>query len=307
VLEADGTVSASTRIATPRNDYAGTIRAVAGLVEVLDPAAQMPVGIGTPGSWRASRGEMQNCNSTWLNAKPLLTDLLEALGGRVRMGNDADCFALSEAHDGAAAGARSVFGAILGTGVGGGIVVNGTLLEGVNGLAGEWGHNPLPCFPPALPDGVEFGLPARRCYCGRTNCIEAFLSGPGLARTHEQLWRKRVSPAAIYTAAELDGKSARLPPGDIREWRNPVDALEEARVSLAVYCRMLADCLATIVNVLDPQVIVLGGGLSNMTALYEPVQTLLAERVFGSDCATRITPPRFGDSSGVRGAAWLWD
>ncbi len=306
VLEADGRFSASQRVATPRDDYAGTLDAISELVAQLDPSGRLPVGIGTPGSWLSDRQVMQNCNSTWLNGRPLLHDLSGRLGARVRIANDADCFALSEAHGGAGDAAGTVFGVILGTGVGGGVVVQGKLLEGANGIAGEWGHNPLPRFPAESPAGLESALEVRACYCGRRNCVETFLSGPGLSVSHRQLWGTVLSAKDIHEAARLDvvtgpwWQNAPIRPGG----EAPPEAA--ARASLALYTRQLARALAQIVNVLDPDVIVLGGGLSNMRAIYEPTRELLCEEVFAAELTTRIVAPRFGDSGGVRGAAWLW-
>jgi predicted NBD/HSP70 family sugar kinase len=220
----------------------------------------------------------------------------------VRIANDADCFTLSETHGGSAAGRSVVFGVILGTGVGGGLVVDGRLHSGANGLAGEWGHTPLVQTAP--------GMPSRLCYCGRLNCVETFLSGPGLLASHQQLWpeeRERPDSAeAVYTQAAI--RQAEV------GWQNGASARERseshvtrARATLSIYCEMLAANLARIVNTLDPHVIVLGGGLSQMTAIYPVVRGLMAEHVFGEVFETELVPPRFGASSGVRGAAWLWD
>ena len=199
VLGSGGEIVARERLETPRNNYSETVRALIDLALRLDPTEQVRIGIGTPGSWVASTGVMQNCNSTWLNRQPLLSDLNQALGGRVRIANDADCFALSESHGGSAEGRGVVFGVILGTGVGGGIVANGQLLTGPNGLAGEWGHTPLLQTEPALP--------SRACYCGRNDCIETFLSGPGLLETHHVLWPEEAeapeTAQAVYQRAEL--------------------------------------------------------------------------------------------------------
>jgi fructokinase len=212
-----------------------------------------------PGTWSRATGLVKNANSTWLNGRPLHSDLQDALGRPVRMANDANCFALSEAVDGAARGARVVFGVILGTGVGGGIVVDGRVLEGPNGIAGEWGHNPLP-----LPEHAD--LPLRPCYCGRRGCIETYLCGPALER---------------------DGGAG-------------------SESALARFGTRLARALAGVINVLDPDVVVLGGGVSNVARLYADVPRLSGEHVFSDQVATRLAPPAHGDSSGVRGAAWLW-
>jgi fructokinase len=300
VLDDSGRIVEERRLATPRNDYAATLAAIADLVNVLDPTASLSIGIGTPGSMIPESGRMHNCNSTWLNGQRLLADLSERLGGRVRIANDADCFALSEANGGSGAGARTVFGAILGTGVGGGIVLDGVLLAGASGLAGEWGHNLLPEFPDPAFAQLNTLLRSRQCYCGQLNCVETFLSGPGLARTHDQLWGERLTAQAVYRQAA----------GTAFVWEPDLAAVNpalQAQATLSVYGRMLVLGLAQIVNVLDPEVIVLGGGLSKMQSIYQPVQNALAERVFGGRGATRLRAPRFGDAGGVRGAAWLWD
>jgi fructokinase len=228
-----------------------------------------------PGSISPATGLVKNANSTCLNGRRFDRDLANALGRAVRLANDADCFALSEAVDGAAAGAHCVFGVILGTGVGGGIVIDGMPLSGGNAIAGEWGHNPLP-----WPSDAE--RPGRPCWCGRSGCIETFLSGPGLAADYGG----DASAAAIAAAAEA---------GEIA-----------ARASLARYIDRLARALATVINILDPDVIVLGGGLSQIASLYEAVPRAWTGYVFSDRVATQLTPPRHGDSSGVRGAARLW-
>lgn len=301
VLDPSGEVVDRQRQATPRNSYPETVRALIDLALRLDPTERFGIGIGTPGSWVPAAGVMQNCNSTWLNSRRLLPDLNQALGGRVRIANDADCFALSEAHGGSAEGREVVFGAILGTGVGGGVVVRGKLLAGPNGLAGEWGHTPMVHTKPPLP--------VRVCYCGRNDCVETFLSGPGLLQTHHVLWPEEVdgpqSGQAVYARAELaaapgDWCSEGASSGEADEY------VEHARATLRVWCRMLAANLARIVNTLDPHAIVLGGGLSQMTEIYPAVRGLMAAHVFGEVFETELLPPRFGAASGVRGAAWLW-
>jgi fructokinase len=224
-------------------------------------------------------GTIKNANSVWLNGRALPRDLEEALGRRVRLANDADCFALSEATDGAAAGARVVFGVILGTGVGGGIVVDGRVVTGPNAIGGEWGHNPMP-----WPAPVEWpGLP---CYCGRTGCIETILSGPGMSRDHRRACGEDLPAAEIALRADA---GERLAVATIRR-----------------YEERLARALASVVNLLDPDAIVLGGGISNVTRLYESVPALWGAWVFSDRVDTRLAPPRHGDASGVRGAAWLW-
>ncbi len=304
VLGADGAIRARQRRPSPRDDYRATLAAVADLVTELETAAGLEpgaagVGIGTPGTWQPRLERMKNCNSTWLNGRPLLHDLVAALGARVRVANDADCFAVSEAADGAGTGAATVFGVVLGTGVGGGVVVNGALLGGRNGLAGEWGHTPLPYFrcrafvgerlaagAASDLDRLESALQDRLCYCGRVNCIETFLSGPGLAGTHLELWGESLSAEAI-----AGGHDAR------------------AVQTLALYQHMLARSLAQVVNVLDPEVIVLGGGVSNVSGLYSMQERLVPAYAFSSeadDVRVAVRRARWGDDSGVRGAARLW-
>jgi fructokinase len=269
------------RTPTPREDYPGTIAAIAGLVEEAEAAlgARGTVGIGIPGSISPKTGLIRNGNSTWLNDQPLAHDLEAQLGREVRLTNDANCFALSEAADGAAEEAASVFGVILGTGVGGGVVIDGRILAGANAIAGEWGHVPLPGRSPA--DGPE-----RRCWCGRPDCIETFLSGPALERDYA------AAGAAPLSASEIAGRAAA---GEMR-----------ARGVLDAYAERLARSLAMIVNVLDPEVIVLGGGVSNVAALFADVPRRWGPHIFSDAIATRLVPPRHGDSSGVRGAARLW-
>lgn len=277
LLDAGGAVRFRERVATPKGDYAGTVTAVAALVGRIDRefGGGSPVGIGTPGAWVPERRQMKNCNSTWLNGRPLLDDLNAALDGRVRIANDANCFALAEAEG--MADAQVLFGVILGTGVGGGIVVGGQLLAGANAIAGEWGHTPLPYFRvDAAADGREASLADRPCYCGRTNCVETFLSGPGLARTHE-----------AFTGERLGGP---VPPDS---------------PALDLYTTMLARALAQIVNVLDPDIIVLGGGVSNLDVLYHDLPRKLPRYAFTHEGRTRVVRARFGDSAGVLGAARL--
>lgn len=270
------------RVATPAGDYRGTVAMVAELVHAIEAQVgrrACPVGIGTPGALSPATGRMKNCNSTCLNGQPLLQDLQALLGERVRIANDANCFALSEAQDGAAAGAHCVFGVILGTGVGGGVVVRGEVLQGANAIAGEWGHNPLPA-----PQASE--LPGPACYCGRSGCIETWLSGPALLADARRHGLVAEDARAVVEAARGN------------------DAL--ARAALDRYVDRLARSLAGVVNILDPEVIVLGGGLSNVPELYDRLPPVLALHVFSDAVRTRIVPPMHGDSSGVRGAAWLW-
>ena len=280
-LDTAGRELARRRVATPRGDYAGTLRAIVDLVVVIerDAGTGGTVGIGTPGAVSARTGRMKNCNSTWLNGQPLREDVEAALGRPVRIANDANCFALAESVDGAARGARIVFGVILGTGVGGGIVVDGRVLEGANAIAGEWGHNPMP-----WPRDDERPGPA--CYCGRAGCIETLLSGPGLAADHRRTTGEVLSAEAIVARAAAG------------------DAGSEA--TLARYEERLARALAHVINVVDPDVIVLGGGLSNIARLYANVPRLWTPYVFSDEVATRLSRNAHGDSGGVRGAAWLW-
>jgi fructokinase len=276
LLDADGRLAVRRRIATPQGDYEATLQTVADLVTGLVPhQPDAAVGICTPGSLSPASGLLRNSNSECLNGKPLLDDLHAYLGRPVRIANDADCLALSEASDGAAAGARSVFGVIIGTGTGGGIVVDGKLLSGPNAIAGEWGHNPLP-----WPQEEE--LPGPRCYCGKRGCIETFLSGPGLARDHGG----GIDTRAIVEAARS---------GDPR-----------AQTTMARYYDRFARALASVINILDPDVVVLGGGMGQIDSLYREVPRLLPRYVFSDTLRTRLLAPRYGDSSGVRGAAWLW-
>ena len=282
VLSRDGMILARHRVPTPRDDYWGTLAAIAGLIEQVEeragPAAS--VGVGMPGTLSPETGLVKNANSVCLIGRPLADDLQRLLDRPVRFENDANCFALSEAKDGAGQGCRLVFGVILGTGTGGGIVVDGHLWGGRNAIGGEWGHNPLPWPGPGEHPGPQ-------CYCGKTGCIETFLSGPGLVDDHERVTGQRVAPARIVTSAAAG------------------DAAAEA--TLARYDDRLARALASLINVLDPDVIVLGGGLSNLERLYEAVPRLWGDYVFSDQVVTTLVPPAHGDSSGVRGAAWLWE
>lgn len=266
------------RVDAPRDDYGATLEAIRGLVASLEAELGLrgAVGVGMPGAVSARTGLVKNANSTWLIGRPLHRDLEAVLARPVRVENDANCFAVSEATDGAAAGVRTVFGVILGTGVGGGLVVDGRPLQGANAIAGEWGHNPLP-----WPTDDE--RPGPECYCGRAGCIETWLSGPGLARD-----------------AGLPGRDARalvggLAAGDPR-----------ARSAFERYVDRLARALASVVNVFDPHVIVLGGGVSNLPGLCDAVTARWGRFVFSDTIETRLVMNRYGDSSGVRGAAWLW-
>jgi fructokinase len=277
----DGATRFRRRVATPAGDYDGTIAAIAGFVAAIEQEIgdSASVGIGMPGAIVAATGLVKNSNSTWPNGRPFGRDVEAALGRPVRFANDANCFALSEASDGAAAGSATVFGVILGTGVGGGIVVGGRLLVGANAIAGEWGHNPLPA-----PEPSEWPGPA--CYCGRSGCIETFLSGPGLRADHRRHGGgDRGGPEIAAGAAAGD---------------------PACRETLARYAERLARALAGIVNVIDPDAIVLGGGLSSLACLYTEVPRRWRRHIMSDTIVTRLLPPRHGDASGVRGAAWLW-
>jgi fructokinase len=291
-LADDGRELERRRIASPRGSYDATVRAIAELVAAIESAvtaarldeapsarSRGTVGIGIPGAISPATGLIKNANSTWLNGRSFADDLSHAIGRPVRLANDANCFALSEATDGAAAGAAVVFGVIIGTGTGGGLVVNGQLVIGANAIGGEWGHNPLP----APTDDERPGPP---CYCGRFGCIETFLSGPALARD--------------YIA--LGGED--LTAGDVAERADRGDA--RAIACLERYERRFARAIASIINVVDPNVVVLGGGLSNLTRLYDRVPAQWGAHVFSDRIGTRLVKAKHGDSSGVRGAAWLW-
>ncbi len=267
------------RVATPQGDYPATLAAIATLVREaeIELGNRATVGIGMPGAESRATGLIKNANSTCLIGKPLRRDLENLLQREIRLANDANCFALSEAVDGAAAGAEVVFGVILGTGCGAGVVVREQVLTGCNAIAGEWGHNPLP-----WPEDGERPGPA--CYCGKHGCIETWLSGPALARDHFNHSGRHQDAAAIAAATDNDSQA-----------------------TLARYEDRLARGLAHIINVLDPDVIVLGGGLSRIARLYENVPQRWGRYVFSDRVDTRLVPPRHGDSSGVRGAAWLWN
>jgi len=294
---------ARTRVETPRDSYTATLDAIVRLVATLersripDPGSPIPtVGIGIPGALSPSTGRVKNANSTWLIGQMLQQDLESRLGRPVRIANDANCLAMSEAADGAGAGADVVFAVVVGTGTGAGIVVRGQLLTGPNAVAGEWGHNPLPW---AEADEI----PGRPCYCGRRGCIETFLSGPGMAMDHEQRAGERLLPPKIVERAAAGERAAEM--------------------TITRYEQRMARALASVINVLDPNVIILGGGVSNIERLYVNVPRLWAEFVFAagesrvpnlesripnpeSRVRTRLVRARHGDASGVRGAAWLW-
>jgi fructokinase len=280
-LDAAGLVLARRRVPTPRDDYRATLDAIAGLVRELETETgrQGTVGVGMPGALSPASGLVKNANSTWLNGRPLDRDLVSLLARPVRFANDANCFALSEAVDGAGAAARVVFGVILGTGTGGGIVVDKKALTGPNAIAGEWGHNPLP-----WPRPGEW--PGHSCYCGRAGCVETFLSGPGLARDY------REATGMSLEAPEIVDRAGRGEPA--------------AGAALERYEERLARALAVVLNVLDPDVVVLGGGMSQVARLYEAVPRRWQQWAFSDRVTTPLVSPAHGDASGVRGAAWLW-
>jgi len=279
-LDAQGNELLRRRVASPQGEYEATLAMLVALVAQTEAQLGAParIGIGTPGAISPATGLLRNSNSTWLNGRPLQRDLESRLGREVRIENDANCFALSEAVDGAGAGHRVVFGVILGTGVGGGIVVDGRLLSGPNRIAGEWGHNTLPW--PARDE-----LPGTACYCGRSGCIETWLSGPGFARDHFARAGVSLEPAQVVEAAAA-GEQCAL-------------------ASVERYEQRLARALAHVINVLDPDAIVLGGGMSNVDRWLETVPRLWGEWVFCDRVETPLLRHRHGDSSGVRGAAWL--
>jgi fructokinase len=283
VLDGDGTERARRRVATPDGAYVDTVQAIVDLVTELETqaGATCSVGIGHPGAISPATGLIKNANSTRLNGQPLRADLERRLEREVRLQNDANCLAVSEASDGAAAGRGIVFGVILGTGVGGGVVIDGRPLTGAQAIAGEWGHNPLP-----HPRDDE--RPGLRCYCGRTGCIETWLSGPRLQAEFERRTGRTLRATDVAEAA-LAGDAA---------------AVEQ----MEIYCDRLARALSVVINIIDPHAIVLGGGLSRMSLLYDRVPELWKKYVFSEPdlIVTKLVPPRFGDSSGVRGAAWLW-
>ena len=281
VLDADGGMPFRERVTTPAGNYPATLRAMADLISKLERQCGQTcnVGVGTPGALSPRDGRIRNANSTCLNGKPLDRDLSDLLGRPVRLANDANCFTLSEARDGAAKGAASVFGVIIGTGTGGGIVINGQLLDGPNAIAGEWGHNPLP-----WPREGEW--PGPPCYCGKTGCVETFLSGPGLARDFRAATGEEAGAPEIVSRAGR-GEAA-------------------AGASLERYEDRMARALTVVLNIVDPDVVVLGGGMSQIARLYDTVPRIWQEWAFSDRVDTPLRPPVHGDSSGVRGAAWLW-
>ena len=266
------------RVKTPGGGYEDILNAIAHLVSELTTTPDIPLGIGIPGSISPATGRVRNSNILTLNQKLLSKDLEKKLGRLVRVANDANCFTISESTDGAGKDANSVFGVILGTGVGGGISINSRILEGQNAIAGEWGHNPLPI--------ITSNFSERRCYCGRSNCIESWLSGPGLSKTYRGFSKKDLTAEQIvklYEAGE-----------------------EDAIKTFSAFFDQLASALSVIINILDPDIIVLGGGLSNIKSLYIELPYRLEKQVFSDHFRTKIVKAEHGDSSGVRGAAWLW-
>ena len=294
-IDAEGRERYRRRVPTPQGDYGATIEAIATLVVDAEEAlgTRASVGVGTPGSISRATGRLRGANSACLNGRPIREDLSHRLDREVRITNDANCFALSEAVDGAGAGAEVVFGVILGTGVGAGVVVRGRVLDGPNGIAGEWGHNPLP-----WPRDDERPGPA--CFCGKHGCIETFLSGPGLAGDHRRATGDHRRGSGDHRRATGDD----FAPEAILGAATAGDP--DCEATLARYEERLARALAHVINLLDPDVIVLGGGLSNLDRLYASVPRLWGRWVFSDRVDTRLAKHRHGDSSGVRGAAWLW-
>jgi fructokinase len=313
------------RVPTPHNDYKATIQNMAALVhgaeETLGTKKKGTVGVGIPGTVSSVTGKVKNANSTWLNGNPLDKDLEAAIGRPVKVENDANCFAVSEATDGAAAGKSVVFGVIIGTGCGAGVVVNGQSVMGINGIGGEWGHNPLP-IPRVYSDKPDAWLnhfdggedrstiinatyakkdrpsyftndwawneyPGEQCYCGKRGCIETWISGTGFKKEYARITKENLSTHDIIANAEKGEP--------------------KAAAALDRYIDRVARCLAGVVNIIDPDVIVLGGGMSNVGKLYTDIPKIWEKYIFSDTCRTSIVPPRHGDSSGVRGAAWLWN
>lgn len=281
VLNQQGEEVSRMRVRTPSDDYQQILLSIADLVEEVEESLNevATIGIGTPGAISPASGLLKNSNTVCMNGKPIKKDLISLLGREIRIANDANCFALSEAVDGAAAGAEVAFGVIVGTGTGGGIVINRNLLTGQHAIAGEWGHNPLP-WP------TEKELDGPQCYCGKKGCIETYLSGPAITKDHQAHGGDKASAEQIVELAAL--------------------GFERAEETLLRYEERMAKSLASVINILDPDVIVLGGGMSNIERLYTNVPKLLAKYVFSDEVNTPIVRPKFGDSSGVRGAAWLW-
>jgi fructokinase len=281
-MDGEGKTLWTGRVPTPKKDYGKVVVAIGALIDRIetDTGHRGSIGIATPGSISPHTGTMQNCNNVSMNQKPFQRDLEHFLGRDIRLANDADCFVLSEATDGAGRNAACVFGVIIGTGVGGGLFIHGRLASGPNANAGEWGHNPLPWTTAAEQTG-----PA--CYCGKIGCIETWLSGPALSCDHNQITGQEMTADAIAAAADT---------GDT-----------DAIATLNRYTDRLSRALAGLVNILDPDVIVLGGGLSNLTCIYPGVKARWGDHIFADEVATELKKAQFGDASGVRGAAWLWN
>jgi predicted NBD/HSP70 family sugar kinase len=290
VLMPDGEIARRHRVDTPDN-YEATLDAITELVLRVETESgvghQNPVGMGTPGAISALTGNMKNCNNTALNGRALKEDMESKLERAIRIANDADCLTLSEANDGAASEASSVFGVILGTGVGGGLCYHGELLKGANSICGEWGHTTLPLagYQPD-PGGLALSTPSRECYCERRDCVETWLAGPSFARSYQELARQTRTPPEIVELTKSDD--------------------EMAEALLEQYCNLLALALSAVINIVDPDVIVLGGGMSNIKRIYDRVPEYLPRYVFSDHVTTRLVKAQHGDSSGVRGAAWLW-
>jgi len=281
-LDSKGNELIRHRVDTPQGDYLATLNAIVKLINYIETVTEKSgsVGIGSPGSLSPVTNLLRNSNSVCMNGQAVKQDIENLLGKQIKITNDANCFALSEATDGAAAGEMIVFGVIIGTGTGAGVVVNGKVLNGANSIAGEWGHNPLP-----WPQDIE--RPGPQCYCGKNGCLETFLSGPGLSNSYFESSKKNKTAEQIVQLSQ-QGDSA-------------------AEQCLAIYEDQLARGLAQIINVIDPDAIVLGGGMSNINRLYKNVPERWVDYVFSDVVNTKLLPPKYGDSSGVRGAAWLWD
>ncbi len=285
LMDQQGRILERNRVATPQHDYSGTLQAIRALVDRLEQACRRVcrVGIATPGAISKATGAMKNCNSICLNGRFFLEDISRLLNRKIRVANDADCFVLSEATDGAGTGYGTVFGAILGTGVGGGICIKKELLQGVNRITGAWGHNPVA---PLGGRWAGYDRIEKHCHCGRINCIESWLCGPAFEQCYEQLAGRRLLAAEIVALADSQDNNAML--------------------VLDLYQEHLARSLASVINLLDPDLIVLGGGMSNVPSLYSEVSTRWSNYVFSDICETDLLQAKHGDSSGVRGAAWLW-
>ena len=281
-INSQGKTIYSKRVSSPKGNYQHTLNTIVQLIEECEHeiGERGTIGIGTPGTISIQKKVLKNSNSTWLNGKPIHEDLRSLLGRDIRIANDANCFALSEASDGAAENYRIVFGVIIGTGAGGGIVYDRKLLNGPNGITGEWGHNPLPWKNP-------LETPGPGCYCGKVGCIETFLSGPGMANLHHTKTQQQLTPQVIVKQAH-DGNS-------------------DAMTTLEDYYERLAKSLAHVINILDPDAIVLGGGMSNIGHIYREIPNRWVKYVFSDNCETRLLKAAHGDASGVRGAARLWE